>query len=707
VITEEILVGNEVKQSMDGTIGILTIDSPPVNALGQAVRRGLNDGLANLAADKAVEAVVIHCAGNTFVAGADIHELGKPFADPDFHTLFVALEKLKCPVIAAMHGTTLGGGLELALACDYRIAATTGRCGFPEVFLGIIPGGEGTQRLPRLVGVETALRMVTTGRPISATEAHEVGLVDSLVEATGDGNLLEGALSFARQLLAEGQGKRRVSKIDVQAENISESLFSSAREMAAKQSRGLQSPLRAVDAVEAAVNLSFDQGIIREAEIFAECLSTDQSAALRYLFFAERQCGKIPDVPEEVVAKEIESAVILGAGTMGTGIAMNFANAGIPVCVFDNAAEALERSRATIQKNYSQMAAKGRLTEKDVASRMELIKPVRDWDSVAKADIVIEAVFEDLALKKEVFTKLNDAARPDAILATNTSMLDIGEIAAQTDRPERVIGLHFFSPANIMKLVEVVRAETTGVETVATAMGLIKRMKKVGVPVKVCDGFVGNRMVFPYVREACFLLEEGALPQQVDHALQDFGFAMGPHAMCDLAGQDVFWLIRQRQAASRPPGVRYSALQDKICAQNRFGQKSGAGMYHYKDGSRIASPDPQIEALIIAESNKLGIERRQISDQDIIERCVYALVNEGANILEEGVASRASDIDIVYLYGYGFPGYRGGPMYYADSIGLDKVYDRICQFAQNEPELWQPAPLLEKLAKEDGRFRDL
>ena len=700
-------MSEEVKLSKDGTIGILTIDSPPVNALGQAVRKGLMDGLANLAADMAVEAVVIQCAGRTFVAGADINELGKPFGDPDFHTLFVALENLKCPVIAAIHGTTLGGGLELALACDYRVGASTGRCGFPEIFLGIIPGGEGTQRLPRLVGVEAALRLITSGRPISASEALKIGLVDGLVETASDGDLLRGVLSFARQLLADGKGKRRTSEINDHAENISPSLFSTARETVAKQSRGLQSPLRAVDAVEAAVTLPFDRGIAREAEIFSECVTTDQSLALRYLFFAERQCGKIPDVPEETPMMEIRSAVILGAGTMGTGIAINFAQAGIPVCIYDTSAEALERSLASIKKNYDSLVKKGRLTSDEVATRMELVTPVQDWDAVARADIVVEAIFEDMALKREVFTKLSSAAHPDAILATNTSMLDIGEIAAQTNRPEKVIGLHFFSPAQIMKLVEVVRSESTGKETIATALALVKRMKKVGVPVKVCDGFVGNRMVFPYVREACFLLEEGALPQQVDGALQKFGFAMGPHAMCDLAGQDVFWLIRQRQAANRPPEARYSTIQDKICEQNRFGQKTGAGMYTYEKGSRTATPDPEIEAMILAESKALGIRRREISDEEILQRCVYALVNEGAKILEEGVATRASDIDVVYLYGYGFPGFRGGPMYYADTVGLDRIYDRICQFAQEEPELWQPAPLLEKLAKAGGRFRDL
>ncbi len=700
-------MGSEVTRSNKGTIAILTIDSPPVNALGETVRRGLVNCLEEVAADASTQAVVIHCAGRTFIAGADINELGEPFAQPDFHTLFVALENLHCPVIAAMHGTTLGGGLELAMACDYRVADATSRCGLPEIFLGIIPGGEGTQRLPRIVGVESALQMVTSGRPISAAEAHAIGLVDQVIETSGEEDLLAGAVSFAEDLIAQGNGKRLASQQNERVQDVSAEVFDQARETARKQSRGLQSPLRAVDAIEAATSLPFDQGIAREAEIFAECMATDQSAALRYLFFAERLCAKIPDVPEDTPTQEINSAVILGAGTMGTGIAMNFAKAEIPVCVFDKSPEALERSMAAIKKNYAGLVAKGRMTERDVDQIVGRITPVQNWDKVAEADIVVEAVFEDMALKKEVFNKLSETAKPEAILATNTSMLDIGDIAAQTNRPEKVIGLHFFSPAQIMKLVEVVRADTTSKETVATSMAMVKSMKKVGVPVRVCDGFVGNRMVFPYVREACFLLEEGALPQQVDGALQKFGFAMGPHAMCDLAGQDVFWLIRQRQAANRPPGARYSKLQDIICEQNRFGQKTGSGMYRYNEGSRKAVPDPEIETMILNESKELGIERREITDQEIVERCVYALVNEGAYILEEGVASRASDIDVVYLFGYGFPGFRGGPMYYADSVGLDKVYDRVCQFAETEPELWQPAPLLKRLASSGGNFRDL
>ncbi|MGI9428126.1 MAG: 3-hydroxyacyl-CoA dehydrogenase NAD-binding domain-containing protein [Bythopirellula sp.] len=699
-------MSDEVRISKQGDIGVLTIDSPPVNALAQPVRAGLVDGLRQLAADESVAAVVLHCAERTFVAGADINELGAAFGEPDFHTLFVAIEKLRCPVIATLFGTTLGGGLELAMACDYRVATPTGRCGMPEVFLGIIPGGEGTQRLPRLIGIEPALRMITGGKPISAREANQLGLVDALIDGGDDGTGLEAAVNFARQVVAKGGKKRLASEITDHAKGLADDFFASARDSVVRQSRGLQSPLRALEAIEAAATLSFDAGVAREAEIFAECLETEQSVALRYLFFAERQCAKIPDIPEDLPTPEIDSAFVIGAGTMGTGISMNFANAAIPVSLYDKNPESLERSISAIEKNYAGLVKKGRLTEAEAAERVSRVTPVDSWDLLPTADIVVEAVFEDMALKKEVFGKLNTAAKPAAILATNTSMLDIGEIAAETDRPEQVIGLHFFSPAQIMKLVEVVRAETTGKETLATSMALVKSMKKVGVPVRVCDGFVGNRMVFPYVREACFLLEEGALPQQVDGALQRFGFAMGPHAMCDLAGQDVFWLIRQRQNEDRQANERYSTIQDKICEQQRFGQKTGSGMYLYVDGSRKPTPDPTIEAMIVAESAALGIERRQISDQEIVDRCVYALVNEGAKILEAGIVSRASDIDVVYLYGYGFPGFRGGPMYYADSVGLDTVYEKICQFAERDPELWQPAPLLEKLAKAGGRFVD-
>lgn len=690
--------------SKSENIGLLLIDSPPVNAIGHEVRKDLMEGLEVALADDDVEAIVIGCEGRTFIAGADIAELGGPFGKPDFNDVLQALENARCPIIAAMHGTPLGGGLETAMACDYRIATAGTRVGLPEVHLGIIPGAGGTQRLPRLVGVEDALRMITSGRPIPVEEAFELGLVDKVIE--GELELTEVAIAFAKEVVEQERGKCLVRDRDIASEKYDAKFFSAAREAATKQSRGLMSPLSAIEAVNAAVQLPFDEGIAREAEIFSRCVTSDQSTALRYLFFAERKCAKIADVPEDTPVKEIASAGILGAGTMGSGIAMNFANAGIPVSILDSSAESLERALATIEENFLRMAEKGRITEQDVKERMSLIRPVQDYDAFAEANIIIEAVFEDMALKKEVFKQLDKIARPDAILATNTSMLDIGEIAAQTSRPENVIGLHFFSPANIMKLVEVVRSDTTAKETISTSMALVKAMKKVGVLVKVCDGFVGNRMVFPYVREGCFLLEEGALPQQVDGALTKFGFAMGPHAMCDMAGQDVFWLIRQRQAESRPANARYSKIQDLVCDQKRFGLKSGAGIYRYEKGSRVPLPDPEIELMIMEESKASSIKRREISDEEIVERCVYALVNEGAKILEEEVALRASDIDIVYLYGYGFPGFRGGPMYYADSIGLKKVYDRICDFAKQEPELWEPSQLLKKLAESGGRFSD-
>jgi 3-hydroxyacyl-CoA dehydrogenase len=693
-----------VTYAVQGHLGLITLNNPPVNALSvsKGVLQRILDAIKEGEHDPNVRAFLVHGSGRAFSGGADISEFGKPYpvGMATLPALASYMDTVTKPIVAAIHGFALGGGLELALACHFRCAVAGTQLGLPEVKLGILPGAHGTQRLPRVIGVARALDMIASGEPIGADKALELGLIDEIVK----GEIATAGASFANRIVRDGREPRKTSTLTAKLDQPAAEFFPAARARIAKEYRGYPAPLVIVDCIEAAVTLPFAKGVQKEREVFEKLRATTESKALRHLFFAERQVSKIPDVPEETATRDIKSAALIGAGTMGGGIAMNFANVGIPVRVLELSQEALDRGLGVVRKNYAGTVSKGRLSQEEMDKRMSLFQGVTSYDALKDADIVIEAVFEDMAVKKQVFEKLDKVCKPGAILASNTSTLDVNEIAAMTSRPESVLGLHFFSPANVMKLLEVVRAAKTSKETLATAMKLSKTIKKVGVVAGVCDGFIGNRMLHGYFREAGFLLEEGALPQQVDKVIEDFGFAMGPFRVGDLAGLDVGWLIRKRQAATRPAHLRYSKVADQICELGRFGQKTGAGWYRYEAGSRTPIPDPKVEALILSASKEVGIERRAITDQEILERCMYALVNTGAEILEEGIALRASDIDIVYIYGYGFPRYRGGPMFYADSVGLDKVYLSVKRFHQAHGEFWTPAPLLERFAREGAKF---
>ena len=681
-----------------GRIAVLTVNNPPVNALSHGVRLGLRDGLRQAGADPAVGAIVIVCAGRTFIAGADITEFGKPPKEPGLHEVLDLIEKGSKPVVAAVHGTALGGGLEVALACHWRVGVKAARFGQPEVKLGLLPGAGGTQRLPRVVGVPKALQMIVGGDPIGGEEAQRLGLVDELV----DGDLAAAGVAFAEKVLAEKRPLRKVRDMTEKIAAVSgkPEVFAEFRKSVARQTRGFRAPESCIKAVEAAVALPFDEGLKRERELFLELLNSAESKAQRHVFFAEREAAKIPDVPPDTPTLEIKKAAVLGAGTMGGGIAMNFASVGIPVTVVEVNREALERGLGVVRKNYEATASKGRLTAADVETRMGLIQGTTDWGPLADADIVIEAVFEEMPIKKEVFAKLDKLCKGDAVLATNTSTLDVNEIAASTARPESVIGMHFFSPANVMRLLEVVRGAKTSKVAIATAMAVGRRIGKVPVCVGVCYGFVGNRMLHQRGREAEKLILEGALPQQVDRVLYDFGFPMGPFAMGDLAGLDVGWRIRKGRGVKSP-------VADRICELGRFGQKTGAGYFRYEKGDRTPKPDPEVEKIILEVAREQGLQRRAIADQEILERLLYPMVNEGARILEEKIAIRASDIDVIWIYGYGWPVYRGGPMFWADSVGLKAIRDRMREFGQRGAEGWEPAALLRRLADEGKGFRDL
>jgi 3-hydroxyacyl-CoA dehydrogenase len=683
-----------ITQSVDldrrGRIAVLTVSNPPVNALSQHVRQGLRDGIKQAGADPTVGAIVIVCAGRTFIAGADITEFGKPPKEPGFHEVLDLIEQSPKPVVAAVHGTALGGGLEVTLACHYRVGVKAARFGLPEVKLGLLPGAGGTQRLPRVVGVEKALQMIVSGDPIGAEEALRHGLVDALV----DGDLTAAGVAFAERVLAEKRPLKKIRDLDdkLAAVRGKPEVFAAFRKSVARQTRGFRAPENCIKAVEAAVTLPFDAGLKRERELFLELMASPESKAQRYFFFAEREAAKIPDVPADTPAKEIRKAAVLGAGTMGGGIAMNFANAGIPVTVVEVAKEALDRGLGVVRKNYEATASKGRLTAADVEKRMGLITGTTDFNAIAEADIVIEAVFEEMPIKKEVFAKIDKICKADAVLATNTSTLDVNEIGAATKRPESVIGMHFFSPANVMRLLEVVRGAKSSKSTVATAMAVGRRIAKVPVCVGVCYGFVGNRMLHQRGREAEKLILEGALPHQVDKVLVDFGFPMGPFAMGDLAGLDVGWRIRKGK------GLK-SAVADRICELGRFGQKTGSGYFRYEKGDRTPIPDPEVEKIIVDVATEQGITRRHIADEEILQRLLYPMVNEGAKILEEKIAIRASDIDVIWVYGYGWPVYRGGPMFWADQLGLKTIRDRMLEFRRvTGDDLWTPAPLLDRLA---------
>jgi len=639
-----------VKFSRQDGVGVITVDNPPVNALSPGVPEGILAAVQNAQSDGAVDALVLIGAGRTFIAGADIKEFGKITSGERSAALglaevILAIEDSAKPVVCAIHGTALGGGLEVAMGAHYRVAVASAQVGQPEVKLGIIPGAGGTQRLPRLAGVARAVEMCAFGEPIKASAALESGIVDRIVE----GDLLTGAIAFAREVIQRKPHKPRDRNEKLgDAANI----FAAAREQARKTKRGMMAPQAAIDAVEAATTLPFEAGIKREAELFRECLFSDQSKAMIHAFFGEREVAKIPWLPKDTPVKEIRKAAVIGAGTMGGGIAMNYANAGIPVILKETTQEALDRGIATITKNYANSVKKGRFTQSVMDQRMGLLRPQLTYDGFEEADIIAEAVFEGMALKKEVFGEIDRVAKPDAILATNTSTLNIDEIASTTSRPQMVIGHHYFSPANVMRLIEIVRGKETSAEVIATSMALAKKLNKIGVLVGNCRGFVGNRMLHVYLRESESLVEEGASPAAVDRALYDFGMAMGPFAMSDLAGLDVGWRIRKEH--KYPP-----TIADALCEMGRYGQKTGAGWYRYQDG-RTPTPDPEVDALI----EKLRKQRRIITDEEIVERTIGALIQEGAKTLDEGIAMRAVDIDIIYIHGYGFPVYRGGPMWY-------------------------------------------
>jgi 3-hydroxyacyl-CoA dehydrogenase len=683
------------RQDHDG-IAVLTLNNPPVNALAQTagLLQEIKDHLDAGSKDSRVSAWVLIGANRCFSGGADIKEFGKPLATDkaDLRQLTSHMDTLQKPLIAAIHGPTMGGGTELALSCHYRVAAPDAQIGLPEVKLGLLPGAGGTQRLPRLIGVEAALKMIVSGDPVNASKALALGLVDEIAQ----GDLLQAGLAFAQRTVQETKPLRRISAMKVAVPGDPQAFFAAAREQVAKASRGYPAPLVCLQCVENAATMPFEQGYAQERELFLGLMQTTESRALRHAFFAEREAAKIPDVPDDTPTVAIKHAAVIGAGTMGGGIAMNFANAGIPVQVLEIKPEALERGLATIRKNYANTVAKGRLSQQDMDRRMALIQPVSSYDALKDVDIVVEAVFEEMDVKKQVFGELDRVMKPGAVLASNTSTLDVNQIAAITKRPQSVIGTHFFSPANVMRLLEIVRGARTSKEVLATTMKLAKTLRKVGVVSGVCDGFIGNRMVEEYIRQATFLLEEGALPQQVDGALQRWGMAMGPFAMSDLAGLDIGWAIRKRKMAHNP-AEKFSRIGDRICELGRFGQKTGAGFYRYESGNRTPLPDAAIEKLILDYSRDAGVTRRSISDEEIIERCIYALVNVGAQLLEEGIALRASDIDVVYLTGYGFPSYRGGPMFYAETVGLKKVYETISGFHRSHGKYWEPAPLLQRL----------
>lgn len=684
--------------SKEGNVGLITINNPPVNALSHAVRQGIKAGLEQGIADSDVAAMALICQGRTFIAGADIREFDKPPEEPFLPDIVQLIEDSPKPVIAAIHGTALGGGLEVALGCHYRIALSSAKVGFPEVKLGLLPGAGGTQRLPRLAGVKNALEMIVSGTPIDAAKAKSMGILDEVVAD----DLKAAALAFAKKVASEKRPIPKVSSLEPRLD--SPSVFEDFAKGIARKSRGFIAPFKCIEAIKAAVELPFAEGIKREREIFTELQASDQSKALRHVFFAEREVLRIPGLPENPPTREIKAVGVLGAGTMGTGITISFINAGIPVVLLEVSQEALDKGLGVIRKNYASTVAKARLSNEEAERRMSLIRPTLSFDDFQNVDLAIEAVFEDMAIKKEVFAKLDGVCKPGAILASNTSYLDIDKIAASTKRPQDVMGMHFFSPAHVMRLLENVRGAKTSPEVYATAMMVGKALGKVPVLVGVCDGFVGNRMLGKRTRECNFMLEEGALPWQIDKVLYDFGFPMGPYAMADMAGLDVGWRNRKAKFDSLTPREKACNILDKICEMGRYGQKTGAGFYTY-DGKRNPTPDPLIEELIIKHSDEVGIKRRAVSDQEIIERALYSMINEGAKILKEGIAARPHDIDVVWIYGYGFPAYLGGPMFYADTVGLKKIYEAILKYNDTVgPEYWTPSPLLEKLANEGKGF---
>jgi 3-hydroxyacyl-CoA dehydrogenase len=694
-------MSDAVLRSTQGRIGILTVNNPPVNALAAAVRNGIKEGVEAFGQDPDIDAIVLIGGGRTFIAGADIREFGKPPSGANLNDVISTMENSPKLIVAALHGTPLGGGLETALGAHYRVALPTTRMGLPEVHLGLLPGAGGTQRLPRLTGAKYALDAILSGRHIPAPEAKSKGIVDAIVE----GDLLKGAVAHAEMLLAQKAPLRRVR--DLTATLESPDLFKETEKAIARRARGFKAPWNIIKTVQAAVELPFDEGMKRERELFVELLTSSESAAQRYYFFAEREAAKVLDVPSDTPQREIKTGGIIGAGTMGGGIAMNFANAGVPVTMLETSQEALDRGLKTIRTNYENTARRGGMKAEDVEKRMALITPTLDYNDLKDVDLVIEAVFETMEVKETVFKKLDEVTKPGAILATNTSGLDVNQIAAYTKRPGDVIGMHFFSPANVMKLLENVRGKATEKDVIATVMSFSKKIGKIPVLVGVCEGFVGNRMLRMRGIQSSYMMEEGALPQQIDKVVFDYGFPMGPFAMSDLAGNDVGWRIRQGKKEKEKRNVRYTGyVADAICELGRFGQKTGAGYYKYNLPDRTPIPDPEVEKIIEETSKKLGITRRAISDQEILERALYPMVNEGAKILEEGMAQRALDIDVIWVNGYGWPVYRGGPMWWADNVvGLKTIHDALLKYrdASGDP-FWEPAPLLKKLVQEGKKF---
>jgi len=695
-------MSNVVSYELVGNIGVISVNSPPVNALSQAVREGILNAV-NAAQEDGSEAIVLRCEGRTFIAGADITEFGKPPMEPGLPEVLGAIENSQKPVIAAIHGTALGGGFEVALACHYRCAIASAKVGLPEVKLGLLPGAGGTQRVPRVAGVQVALDMITSGNPVAAAKANSMGLLDEVVE--GD-DLQAAAIKYATDLLESGAPLKRIRDITIDPATIEPGFFDAARKKLAKRARGQIAPDKIVSCIEAAVNLPMDQGLERERELFRELVTSPESAAMRHIFFAERQAAKIKDLPKDTPLRDIKKVAIIGGGTMGGGIAMCFANVGIPVVMLEINDEALERGMNIIRKNYTITVQKGKLPADKMEQLISTISGTTDYADLSDVDLVIEAVFENLDLKKEIFAKLDAVCKPGAILATNTSYQDVDAIAEATSRPQDVLGLHFFSPANVMKLLEIVRGAKTADDALATSMQIGKKIGKVCALSRVCYGFIGNRMLGGYGREAQMLLMDGCTPAQVDSALEKFGMAMGPLAMGDLAGLDVGYKARQART-DLPDDPKLYRMGTLLVEMGRHGQKTGAGFYKYDPQTRQRMSDPEIESMIKEEAAKLGIEQRTISDEEILQRCFYPLINEGALILEEGIAQRPSDIDVVYVFGYAFPAAKGGPMHYADHVGLKNVYDKICEFRDMYGEqYWKPAPLLEKLAKEGKTFAE-
>jgi 3-hydroxyacyl-CoA dehydrogenase len=691
-----------VKLSNDQNVAILTVDNPPVNSMDGGVHKAISEAIAAVEKDASVAAAVIIGAGSTFIAGADINMFplmvaGKKDPADGFQPLMLEIEDCSKPVVAAIHGTALGAGIETAMACHYRVAVPSAKLGQPEVSLGVLPGAAGTQRLPRLVGVAKAIEMCTEGKPVKAAEALQFGLVDKIVE----GDLLAGAVAFAKEVIGKPAPKtrERVDKLGTAEENAP--IFAAARDAAKKKFRGLLAPFKIIDAIEAATKLPFLEGSDLEAKFFAECVFSPQSQSLVHVFFAEREVSKIPDVPRDTPVLPVKTVGVVGAGTMGGGIAMVYLNAGFPVMLKDADQAALDRGTAAIAKNYAGSVAKGRFTQQFMDERMALLKPTLDWNDFAKVDLVVEAVFENLDVKRGVFAELDKVCKPDAILASNTSSLSIDDLAAVTSRPEYVLGIHFFVPANVMRLQEIVRGKATSKSVIATAMQMSKKLGKIGVLVGNCKGFVGNRMFEPYLREGQFLAEEGALPEEVDGAITSWGMAMGPLALGDMAGLEIGYRIRK--ATVPQPGIRYSFVENNLFEAGRIGLKGGAGWYKY-DEKRRPSPDPEVPKMVKKWAEEAGIPQRKVTAEEVVERCIYAMINEGARILEEGYALRAGDIDTIYVSGYGFPNYRGGPMWYADTVGVKKVYERVCEFHKQLGLLWEPAPLLKKLAESGGTF---